>query len=110
MSAVRSAVSIDAAGPRTLGDDVAGLAAIAVRRAHGVKTHAGIELAERLGGDVEAGDDAGALGEDDAAGAQRRRDGRLGRHVAPAEILGERAPHDLAIERRDRAARTAPSS
>ena len=34
-------------------------------------------------------------------------DRRLGRDVAPAEVLGERAADDLAVERRDRAARTA---
>ena len=38
------------------------------------------------------------------------RDRGFGGDVAPAEILGERAPHDLAIERRARAARRAATS
>ena len=53
-----------------------------------------------FGGDVEAGDDARRLRQDDAARAQLGRHDRLGRHVAPAEILGQRAADDLAIERR----------
>ena len=61
---------------------------------------AGIELTKRLGGDVDAGEHAWRLREDDAAGAQRPRHGRLRRDVAPAEVLGERAPDGLAIERR----------
>ena len=83
-------------GTDDLGDLLAGAARIAValqrRRADG-----GIELPERLDGDVESRDDAIGFGEKDAARAQRRIDGRVGRDVAVADIFLQRAPHDVAI-------------
>ena len=53
-------------------------------------------LAERLGGDVEAGDDAGLLLDDLRAPPRIGRDGRVAGQVAIPEVLGERRRHELA--------------
>ena len=82
-----------------LRDDGARLAAIAVL-VLALEGAAGIELQEGLRRDLQPRDDTRRLHDDDAAGAELRRNGCLGRDVAPAEILGERAPDDFAIQRR----------
>jgi hypothetical protein len=80
-------------------DHVAWYAARAVGPVHD-DAHRGIELAERLRRHVESRDDARGLCQDDAARALFGTDGRLGRDVSPSEILGQRAPYDLAVQRR----------
>ena len=76
-SAVRSARQHRAGRAADLGDDVAVDTADCRRAVTTVNTHRGIELPERLGRDVEAGDDAVALGHDLAARAQLRVDRRV---------------------------------
>ena len=99
LSAVRSAVSIAAAAPRTSATTAP--ARSGPRRGTERELHAGIELAERLGGDVEARNHAAALGED-ARRARADRQSTVASVVTSPqpEILGERAAHELAIERR----------
>ena len=108
LSAVRSAVSIAAAVPRSSATTSPGAQRSPSARCDCEPCSRRIELPERLGGDLEPGDHARAT----SRGSRRARaaaggDRRLGRDIAPAEILGERAADDLAVERRDRAARTA---
>ena len=99
LSAVRSAVSIGAARPRSSATTSPGWQRSPSCDAERNRA-AGIELTKRLGGDVDPGEDAWRLREDDAPGAHVGSDGRIRRHVSPAEIFGERAPDGLAIERR----------
>ena len=54
-------------------------------------------LAKRFEGDVQAGEDAGRLGEKHAMRLLVARDCRVGRDVAAADILRERPPHDVAV-------------
>ena len=61
-------------------------------------SHGGIERAERRLRGVEPEDDAGRLLRDRRDGARAGRDRRLARDVAVADVLGERAPHEL-VER-----------
>ena len=101
LSAVRSAVSSAPRGPSTSAIDVARRRSGRRRRADASNTHGRIELAERLARDVEAGDDAAALGEE----RRRARAASAGTVASvvtsPAPtILGQRAPHEVAIERR----------
>jgi len=60
--------------------------------------YAGIELAERLERDLEAGEDAVGLDQEHAAGSLRRQDRRRGGDVAVANILVERTADDVAIQ------------
>ena len=99
MSAVRSAVSISAGRAPDLGGHDARLAAIAVAIPER-DVHGGIELTEHLGRDIEPRQDAGRLDHDRAVAADVAGHRRLGRDVAPPEILRERATNDLAIDRR----------
>ena len=59
---------------------------------------AGIELPERFGGDVETGDNAGRLGQNDRAGPLLGVDDALSGDIAPAEILRQRASNQLAVD------------
>ena len=72
-----------------VGDDRASGTPIPIGAMHGHDS-AGIELTKGLGRDVEAGDDAVGLREDDPGRAQRGTDRRLRGDVAPAEIFGQR--------------------
>ena len=100
LSAVRSPTSSARRRPDDLGDRLAGTAALAVALRATATCTAGLELAERLERDVEAGEHAVGLDEEDAAGPHDRRHGRVGRDVAAADVFLERAPDDVAVERR----------
>ena len=60
----------------------------------------GIELGEGQRGDGQPGDDASLARDDTGAALRSRRNGRLGGHVATANIFGQRAPYQVAIEER----------
>ena len=107
LSAVRSAVSI--APPRRGLRRRRRPARTDRRRTATRRTHGGIELPERLGRHVKAGDHARRLREDDAARARSSTDRRFRRDVAPSEIFGQR-PRTISRYSPDRAARTARSS
>ena len=96
---MRSAVSSGRASPSTTAITVPGWQNDAVAVVHGEHDRR-IELAEDLGGDVEPGDDARRLGQERAAAARLGRHGGVGGDVAPAEVLGQRAPDRLAVVRR----------
>src|SRR5205823_8539593 len=75
--------------PRQLGGDIARLTRLTVVL-QAAERAAGIELAERLRGNVESRDDAVALRDDDAARSEIRWHGGLRRDVSPSEIFGNR--------------------
>ena len=79
-----------------IGDDFARLDTRAVAPPH-FEDRLRIELTERLGGHVEAGDDEIGLGDDRAARARAPRDRRGAGRIAAAAILGERLAHEVAI-------------
>ena len=99
LRAVRSAVSISAAEPRTSATTVPGSTAGAVLVDDG-DLHRRIELTKRFRGDVEPGEHARRLDDDLAAAAAGGVDRGLGRDVAPTEIFRQGAPHDAPIDRR----------
>src|SRR5690606_23122028 len=80
-----------------LGDDRSWRAHAAIAVVHG-DLHDRIELAEGLDRDVEAGHDTARLRQDDGACLLIAIDGRLGGDIAPAEILGQRAADQLAVD------------
>ena len=107
LSAVRSAVSSAAADAAHFGDDVARRAALAVGACDCERRTAGSSCRNASTATSRPARRSRDLARNTPRARCRRIDRRLGRDVAPAEILGERAADDLAIERRDRAARTA---
>ena len=74
------------------------------KRGHGAPLRRG-HLSKCFERDLQAGEDAIGLHQEDAARHRGRRDCRIGRDVAVADVLFERAAHDVAIERRDRETR-----
>src|SRR5690606_5724135 len=80
-----------------LGHQGAGVAEIAILP---VASHddSGIELEERFLGDVQPRHDATLLREQPAAGALLLVHRRPRRDVAPAPVLGQCAPHELAVD------------
>jgi hypothetical protein len=56
-----------------------------------------IDLREGLARDGQPGDDQGRLGHEHAVRAHVRRYSRLGRHIAAADVLGQRAGNEVAI-------------
>ena len=67
------------------------------KRGHGALLRRG-HLSKCFEGDLQAGEDAIGLHQEDASSHRGRRDGRIGRDVAVADILFERAAHDVAVE------------
>ena len=63
-----------------------------------LRAHAGLDLPERLEGDLEAGQHAIGFHEEHPAGHLRRGDRCLGRDVAVAQVFIERAAHDVPVE------------
>src|SRR5689334_17811004 len=84
-------------GADDLGNVVAGAARRAVTDAN-IGTNPRLELPERLERDVDPRDHAVRLGEEYAARLELGRNRRLGRHVAVADVLLERAAHEVAIQ------------
>ena len=88
-----------AASPDELPTARPGLRAIAIAIPE-CDVHRRVELPEHLGRYVEAGQHARCLDDDGAVAADLGADRRLGRDVAPPEILRERAPDNLPVDRR----------
>ena len=88
-------------GADHLGDLLARAAGVAIVLARPQTRHgpcASSHLSKRLEGDLQAGEDAVGLHQEDAASHRGRRDRRIGRDVAVADVLLERAAHDVAVE------------
>jgi hypothetical protein len=91
-----------ASGARDLGNDFTGTAELAVvfcRRERGGRPFFRFcDLPERFERDVESRQHAVLLHQKHAACLRRRLNRRLGGHIAAADVLFERATHEVAIE------------
>ena len=93
-NATRSAVRIERARPERKASGVDG-ATFAPAAAGSSHARSGSSRAKHAPGDGQPRDDALGFGDELAARARARRDGRLGGDVGPADVLGQKRAQPL---------------